>query len=161
MNSYEYTASFRTRKCRYNFPTKTFSNMKLITHVLCFMLNTWPSQQVLKLSTLGFQTCLHTTFHISKSVIAWISLSTLFRKSCCVRSLFPYTQPLRMPHRKKSNGVTSGDLGDRSHLGMISVLKKGLRWTDSRQECLNRFTLAHHTNTISYPDRSSYRHNWH
>jgi hypothetical protein len=34
--------------------------MKLITHVPCFMLNTWPSQQVLKVSTLGFQTCLHT-----------------------------------------------------------------------------------------------------
>jgi hypothetical protein len=31
---------FRTEKCRYNFPTKTFSNMKLITRVPSFMLNT-------------------------------------------------------------------------------------------------------------------------
>jgi hypothetical protein len=61
--------SFPTRKCRYNFPTKTFSNMKLLMHVPWFMLNTWPSQQVLKVSTLGFQTCLHTTFHISKGAM--------------------------------------------------------------------------------------------
>jgi hypothetical protein len=31
--------SFRTQKCWYNFPTKTFSNMKLIMHVPNFMLN--------------------------------------------------------------------------------------------------------------------------
>jgi hypothetical protein len=35
------------------------------------------------------------------------------------------------------------------------------RCTDSRQECLNHFTLARHTNTIAYPDRRSYRCNWH
>jgi hypothetical protein len=38
-------------------------------HIPCFMLNTWPSHKVLKVSTLGFQTCLHMTFHILKGVM--------------------------------------------------------------------------------------------
>jgi hypothetical protein len=33
------------------------------------MLNTRPSQQLLKVSTFGFQTCLHMTFHISKGAM--------------------------------------------------------------------------------------------
>jgi hypothetical protein len=43
--------------------------MKLIRHVPGFMLNTRLSHQVLKVSTLGFQSCLHTTFHIMTQYI--------------------------------------------------------------------------------------------
>jgi hypothetical protein len=35
------------------------------------------------------------------------------------------------------------------------------RCTDSRQEWMNRFSLARHTNTIAYPDRRSYRRDRH
>jgi hypothetical protein len=36
----ECPTSFRTQKCLYNFPTKTFSNLTIIMHVPSFMLNT-------------------------------------------------------------------------------------------------------------------------
>jgi hypothetical protein len=104
--------------------------MKLITHVHGFMLNTWPSQQVLKVSTWTSRHAFTRRSIFGKvrwrvsSVIAWISLSLLFRKSCSVRGLFPYTRPLRMPHSKKSGGVRSSDRGGRSSLEMILSSKK-------------------------------------
>jgi hypothetical protein len=57
-------------------------------------------------------------------VIAWISLSMFFRKSCSVRGMFSYTRHLRMLHRKKSGGVKSGDRGGHSLLEMILSSKK-------------------------------------
>jgi hypothetical protein len=66
-------------------------------------------------------------------LLAKLTLNGLIRSRCPVR--FHYEDAL-------CNSVSA-------HLN---------RCTDSRQECLNRFTLACHTNTIAYPDRRSYRH---
>jgi hypothetical protein len=48
----------------------------------------------------------------------------LFRKCCSALGLFPYTRPLRMPRRMKSDRVKSGDRCGRSPLKMILSLKK-------------------------------------
>jgi hypothetical protein len=45
---------------------------------------------------------------------ACISRWMFSRKSSSVRGLFMYTRPLRWPHRKKSGGVKSGELGGHS-----------------------------------------------
>src|SRR5258705_6051728 len=68
------------------------------------------SSKVLEVTAVGMQTCFNATLHVVE-VTSPISRRMLSSSAARVRGLFPYTVPFNMPHRKKSGGERSGDLG--------------------------------------------------
>jgi hypothetical protein len=111
--------SFGTRLWKMRISQRPYITFRTYIYecIPCFMRNVPILQEVPEMSATTVQAELNVTLHVCKRNLQDVlSDRSNFRSnvssSCIVRGLLTYTFPFNTPHRKKSGGVRSGDLGD-------------------------------------------------